>query len=852
MTQDFDLASLLEAMADWPAVPIPDRRTVDPILDRIRQVLARLQARPDAACKADLMPLLRQASLGHAASREAGTRMRVPAAQGWPTATQWRDERFEVQDNGDWLVIRARPPRLTFLGSQADLFDEIFGQVHARSDTRINADPVFERLLGLPTYTGHGQREAVRALVQLPGGEILIANLPTGSGKSVLAQLSPLLADPGSITVAIVPTVALAIDQAERMRSMLLAQDPHASLPPLAYHAGLNEDQRREVWQAIRDGRQRILFLSPEHATSTLRAPLEDAARAGRISHVVVDEAHLVIGWGNGFRPAFQLLPALIRSLQRLAPVSTLRLVLASATLTAATIDALKHLFSAGQRVHLVAGVYLRPEPRYAFSHAESEAVRQQRIMETVRFAPRPFILYVTRPDEAERWAGLLRSAGLSRLATFTGKTSALEREKLLNRWKGNELDAMVATSAFGLGVDKGDVRTIIHSTLPESLDRYYQEVGRSGRDGLASASILVYTDEDMGQARRMAISKVARERTAFERWRLMIQHAHHDPHETDVYWLNLERLPARLVQNSDASAEWNIKTLILMARAEMLELVALTKARGDGGLQELASEEDARFAAVRLLQDNLRQEAAFHAALAEGRTRIREAGQAGFRALLSVVTGRMEIGQALRQTYSIMRDGIWSPVAQYCGGCPQHWGATRWQGRPVAPVVPRLNHFSLRERHKAWTSRWPLASDNLLVIAVPSNARYASQCHAVLRVLIHVLHPHTLVVGPGVAADLGQSVLQGSGLPPATWPFVEDLRAGGMTGQATGDNEVRLTVWALGTAVPIPDALWTSRAALELLVIPDNLVHPVHPGRRLIDTTPHIHAEQVVNDLST
>lgn len=112
MTQNFDLASLLEAMADWPAVPIPDGKAVDPILDRIRQVLARLQARPDAACKADLMPLLRQASLGHAASREAGTRMRVPASQGWPTATQWRNEGFEVQDNGDWFVIRARPPRL--------------------------------------------------------------------------------------------------------------------------------------------------------------------------------------------------------------------------------------------------------------------------------------------------------------------------------------------------------------------------------------------------------------------------------------------------------------------------------------------------------------------------------------------------------------------------------------------------------------------------------------------------------------------------------------------------------------------------------------------------------------------
>lgn len=851
MMQDFDFASLLAALSDWPAITIPDRMAASPILDRIRQILARMQVRPGAAREADLIPLLRQASLGHAASQETSPRIRVPVVPGWPTATQWREDGFEVQDNGAWLVIRARPPRLEFLGSQADLFDEVFEQVNARRDTHIAADPVFKRLLRMPTYTGHGQREAVRALVQLPPGETLIANLPTGSGKSVLAQLPPLLAAPGCTTVAIVPTVALAIDQAERMRSILLAQDPYASLPPLAYHAGLNEDQRREVRSALRDGRQRILFLSPEHATSTLRVPLEDAAREGRVSHVVIDEAHLVIGWGNGFRPAFQLLPALIRNLQRMTPYSSLRLVLTSATLTATTIEGLKQLFSPGQRINVVSGVYLRPEPRYAFSHADCEATRERRILEAVRVAPRPLILYVTRPDEAERWAGKLRGVGLSRLATFTGKTRALERETLLSRWKRNELDVMVATSAFGLGVDKGDVRTIIHATLPESLDRFYQEVGRSGRDGLASASVLAYTDDDVDQAQRMAKSKVAREETAFERWCLMIQQAQVDPHRADVYWLNLELLPARLVMKSGTSAEWNIKTLILMARAGMLELVALTQVRGADVTQELVSDEDARFAAVRLLHDNHRQERAFHAALAQGRARIRKAGQAGYQAMHSVVTGREEIAQALRETYSVMGKGVWSPVAQFCGGCPRHWGTERWPGGPVAPVVPRLDHFAARDRQKTWVARWPLASDNLLIIAVRSDARYASHCHEALRALVHVLQPHTLVLAPEVAAGLEQALFEGSGQPPGSWPFVEILRATSSPDWAAGENEVRITVWGSGARAPIPDAMWTSNAALEILVIPENQDHPTHPGRRLIDTTPHIYAEEVVNDLS-
>lgn len=852
MTQDFDIASLLEACAGWPGVPIQDQKAADPVLERIRQVLRRLQARPDTSCASDLVPLMRQVLLGSPAYRGGSGRMRVPVSLGWPSATQWRDAGFDVLENGGWLSIRARLPRLSFLGHQADLFDEVFYQVPARAKAHVDADPVFERLLGLPTYTGPGQREAVRALVQLPPGETLIANLPTGSGKSVLAQLPPLLAGPGLLTVAIVPTVALAIDQADRMRYILQTQEPRTPLPPLAYHAGLDEAQRREVWESIRDGRQRILFLSPEHATSTLRASLEQAAREGRVSHVVVDEAHLVTGWGNGFRPAFQLLPALVRKLQRLAAQSPLRLVLTSATLTAASIAALQQLFADGQRIHLVAGVYLRPEPRYAFSHAESEATRRQRVLEVLRLAPRPFILYVTRPEEAEDWADQLRLLGFSRLATFTGRTGALERDKLLTRWKYNELDGMVATSAFGLGVDKADVRTIVHATLPESLDRFYQEVGRSGRDGLASASVLVYTDQDADQARRMAATKVARERTAFERWCLMIDQAQPDPRQPGVFWLNLERLPARLVQRSEASAEWNVKTLILMARARMLELVALSRGQGlEDDAQAVQSDSEARFAAVRLLLPDHRVELSFSKALAQGRVQVRRSGTDGYRAMLAVAQGRTEVANALRETYSVIANGVWSPVSQYCGGCPVHWGTERWPSHSVPPVVPRLDHFAPREAYKAWIAHWPMASDNLLVIDVPSDARHSKHCHAVLRTLVHALAPHTLVLGPGVPAGLERSVLQGIAQSPATWPFVESFRAPGTASQPAGKDEVRITVWWPGAAKPVPDAVWTSGAALEVLVVPDNLSHPSNPGRRLIDTTPHVHAEEIVSSFS-
>ena len=453
MTTEFDTASLFEACAGWGNSVIMDRVAGDAVLESTRQILLRLSKNPPKNLAADLVALFRQVLLRRPVHRTGNERVRVPIATGWPDAEQWRSAGFEVIVNTESLSIRAKLPRLDFLAAQADLFDAAFTDQLVRRYHGVAADPIFHRLLGLPHYTGLGQREAVRALVQLPAGVAMIADLPTGSGKSVLAQIPPLLMGPGFLTMAIVPTIALAIDQADRMTTLLQAEDPNRTLPSLSYHSGLDEAQRKDVWKAIQDGRQRILFMSPESATSSLRAVLEGAAREGRLSHIVVDEAHLVIGWGNGFRPAFQLLPALVRGLQRLSPSQPIRLVLASATLTASTITALQQLFAAELPMHLVAGVYLRSEPRYAFAYCRSFQEKRDRVLQAIAGAPRPLILYVTRPDEADSWAQCLRGQGYERLAVFTGKTLASERERLLTQWKRNEIDIIVATSAFGSSI---------------------------------------------------------------------------------------------------------------------------------------------------------------------------------------------------------------------------------------------------------------------------------------------------------------------------------------------------------------------------------------------------------------
>lgn len=853
MPSSFDYATFLDACAKWQESAIENAPAPDPVLERVRQILQGIKignAHPSPSL--DLIPLVRQVLLRRPQHETGRERIRVPQVTGWPQASQWRDGGFDVLDNGSWLSISAKKPRIQFLGPQEDLFDDTYSEKPARTESWIDADPAFRKLLKLPHYTGPGQREAVRALMQMPTGEALIANLPTGSGKSVLAQLPPLLAGPGFLTLAIVPTVALAIDQANRMAAFLESENHNGETPPLSYHAGLNETQRKEVRRAILDGRQRILFLSPEHAASSLRSVLLQAAQQGRISHVVVDEAHLVIGWGNGFRPAFQLLPALVRQLQRVSPHTPPRLVLASATLTAATIKALQQLFSSTRPARLISGVYLRPEPSYAFSYCTSSYERRQRVLEAVAKAPRPFILYVTRPDEAEQWLKELRQVGLARVAMFTGKTKAEDRERLLSRWRDNELDGMVATSAFGLGVDKSDVRTIIHATLPESLDRYYQEVGRSGRDGKSSASLVLYTEEDEQQSKRMAATKVVRERTAFERWALMMDEAQVDAEQSDVHWVNLERLPPHLMQDSEASSEWNVKTIILMARAGMVELVALTVARE---LSELSSvvqaDSDAKFAAVRILKTDHRNEEAFREALMRGRAAVRLSSAEGFRSMHSVVQGKSEISQALRKTYAANSADAWVPVAEYCGGCAVHWGAARSTQRALTPVVPRLSQFEPRANYKKLKELWPMASSNLLLIAVPVHLNYDDAAQRIVLAIVEALSPHTLLLGAGLSHQWAESVLKDSTQSDQLLPFVEVHRKVESLSTQAGSDEVRLSVFAPnGGSIPV--SLWASRAALEIVVAPESTPHPSHPTRRLVDTTMHIPGPEFLSTLHT
>ncbi|MCX6042597.1 MAG: helicase-related protein, partial [Caldilinea sp.] len=237
----------------------------------------------------------------------------------------------------------------------------------------------------------------------------------------------------------------------------------------------------------------------------------------------------------------------------------------------------IEHLFAESGKLIVVQANRLRPEIGYWFKRVHAEPSRQRFVLDALRFLPRPLILYVTLPVQASRWAQTLLSHGYRRVGEFSGNTDTDMRRLLIKRWDENEIDVMVATSAFGLGVDKSDVRAVVHATLPENIDRFYQEVGRSGRDGYSAVSLLcaVYNQQqnnDVDLVYKLQPRLITLEK-AMPRWRSMIKHA---VAEKDVRWLDRDVTPhgRHDMRHSERNREWNDHLLLLMQRARLIEVV--------------------------------------------------------------------------------------------------------------------------------------------------------------------------------------------------------------------------------------------------------------------------------------
>jgi ATP-dependent DNA helicase RecQ len=536
----------------------------------------------------DLAGLVRDAVrhwLVTSGAESLGIGFNVPSREPWPSSEQWSvfgvtalnlgGECRRIVDVSPW-----EPDWLDPVEGPADTYP-VSREVRRRDDP-VAADPAWVAGTGLYEHRSLEQRQAVRGVQVTPPGATVLVVLATGTGKSLVGTLRSLLVG-GEVTVVVVPTVSLAVDQEQQLRSHLRRRRLPDANERFAFHGGLSTADRAAMYERLREGRQRVVFAAPESLTRTLGRVLEQVAASGRLGHFVVDEAHMVAAWGGEFRPDYQLLSAYRRKLLGLCPEKhRFRTVLMTATASVGDVQVLRQLFvDEGASLAVVGAPSLRPELSYLVAQAPDEPTRLERVVEAARSLPRPLFVYTTKVDDVAAVRAALRETGITRVVSVTGEASEDERRAAVDALRhggnrGPKADVAVGTSAFGLGIDVPDVRAVVHACLPESLDRYYQEVGRAGRDGRAALGLLVACPQDDRTASAVGTETLIGSALARERWEALVRAAEVDDTDAHVLWVPLTALRIGLPSHSSENERWNARTLSSLALAGFLELVGL------------------------------------------------------------------------------------------------------------------------------------------------------------------------------------------------------------------------------------------------------------------------------------
>lgn len=508
-------------------------------------------------------------------------------------------------------------------------------------------------LTGFKKFKSIEQKLCVYGALNTPEAYTTLVSMPTGGGKSLVTQA--ISYEKTGLSIVVVPTVSLAIDQ-ERVakQNIKLVQEGEI----FCYYSG--SKNLESISNAIKNQTAKLLFISPEALMKNehFKELISYANSLRYIKNIIIDEAHIVVAWGDFFRVDYQCLGPWRRDLLKVNP--DIRTFLLSATFKDDTVTILKKMFSEPGKWLEIRCDALRKEPRFIMVKANSYKEKRAKVLNLINVMPKPLILYVNSPYEANQWKTFFAGYGYSNIKTFTGDTKSDERLELINQWSDNQYEIMIATSAFGVGVDKPDVRTVIHLYVPDSPDSYYQELGRGGRDGLQCLSIMCIEMDDVTKAYKH-VNKVLTTEKLWGRWWSMYKNPANmwSGGEISIFAStkpNYSRINY-FEEGNDTDEKWNINVLLLLNRYGLIRISAI----------EL--DDDNRYIfTVQIVNDLITSDTQETKALFEA---VREKEAAKSLSLFSLM--RTAIEKEAQLCWSSMFYETYPLVSECCPGCGQH-----------------------------------------------------------------------------------------------------------------------------------------------------------------------------------
>jgi ATP-dependent DNA helicase RecQ len=318
-----------------------------------------------------------------------------------------------------------------------------------------------------------GQEEVIRSVLD---GKDTLAIMPTGAGKSLCYQL-PGAELPGT-TVIVSPLISLMKDQVDKLQEL--------GVNAAQVNSTLTNGEETALLEAIRKEQRDFIFVTPERLA---QPEFLETLKTNLIDIFVIDEAHCISQWGHDFRPSYLHLRAAIEAL------GNPRILALTATATPGVIDDIRRQLGREEMVIIDVGVY-RESLRMEVVPAPREEAKREALPRLLGEMEGTGIVYVSTIKDCEEVTEQLQSLGFQ-AARYHGRLGARERKRTQDRFMAGDLRVIVATNAFGMGIDKPDIRFVVHYNLPGSLESYYQEAGRAGRDGEAARCILLYQPED-------------------------------------------------------------------------------------------------------------------------------------------------------------------------------------------------------------------------------------------------------------------------------------------------------------------------------------------------------------------